>query len=141
MTVFESAAALREAVGTDLGVGDWVTMTPQRLEEFAEATDLGGPTRSTTSEAPGFLTLSLLAGQVAELVQVPTATMAINYGVDDIRFPAPVPPDARLRTRVRLADVDGDDSVARVGIAIAVEMDGSETPVCEARMLAIYHFA
>jgi acyl dehydratase len=137
---------LQALVGTEIGVSDWMEITQERIEAFADATDdhqwihvdperaAAGPFGTTI--AHGFLTLSLLvplAGQVP--LPVPEPRMGINYGLDKVRFISPVPSGGRIRARVAIgevAEVPGGLQVKRV---VTMELEGAERPAMVAESL------
>ncbi|MCT2030971.1 MaoC family dehydratase [Dietzia cinnamea] len=148
MAVFASLDELRAAVGTELGASNWVPITQHRIDAFADCTEdrqwihidsaraaigpFAGPI------AHGYLTLSLISRFLEDLVRVENVNAAVNYGLDRVRFPAPVPVDSRLRGRARIAVVDDVIGGVQVAFDIAVESDSSEKPVCVARSLTRY---
>jgi acyl dehydratase len=150
MTRFESPAALLAAAGADLGAGPWVEMTQERIDLFAEATGdhqwihvdparaASGPFGGTI--AHGFLSLSLLGAMLGDLIEVPTASMGVNYGLDRVRFTAPVLSGSRVRATAVLGEVGGDERQVQVAVDITVEIEGGTKPACVARMLARYYF-
>lgn len=113
--VFASLDELRAAVGEQLGWTDWLEIDQKRIDAFAEATGdhqwihvdperaAGGPFGSTI--AHGFLTLSLIPSLTPRLFRVDGVTMGVNYGVNKVRFPAPVPVGSRLRGTALIAEV------------------------------------
>lgn len=146
MAVFASVDELRSAVGTDLGISDWITVTQDRIDRFAECTQdrqwihvdpvraadgpFGGPI------AHGYLTLSLLSRFLEDLLRVEKVDAAVNYGLDRVRFPAPVPAGARVRGHGRIASVDEIPGGVQVALEVSVECEGVGKPVCVARTLA-----
>jgi acyl dehydratase len=151
MTTFADRADLLAGAGTDLGSGEWTLIDQRRIDLFAEATGdhqwihvdtaraAAGPFGSTI--AHGYLSLSFLAGQLSDLLDVPTAIMGINYGLDKVRFPAPVPVGSRVRAAAVLAEVtELPDGALQLGIDLTVELEGSAKPASVARMIARYHF-
>jgi acyl dehydratase len=147
--VFTSADELVAAVGEELGVSDWLEVDQKRIDLFADATGdhqwihvdperaAEGPFGSTI--AHGYLTLSLLPALVPQTLRVEGVRMGVNYGVNKVRFPAPVPVGSRVRARVQLADVSavGDDAV-QVAAKVTVEREGGDKPVCVAETLSRY---
>jgi acyl dehydratase len=142
--VFAHLADLREQVGQVVGVSDWVRVDQARIDRFAQATDdhqwihtdparaAAGPFHGTV--AHGFLTLSLVAGLFDSAFTIADSGMGLNYGLNRVRFPAPVPVNSRLRAHFRLlewAPLDGVDG-ARLTVEITVEREGSAKPVCVA---------
>lgn len=133
---FETAVALLAAVGRDLGTSGWVTVDAERTRQFADATrDVGWP-----GGVPGTLVLALGGAALSEVFAVPGAAMGVNYGVDDVRFAAPVTEGARLRCRARIEDARPVRDAVQVAVGIAIECVGEPEPVCTATMLARFHF-
>ena len=142
---------LRELVGQEVGVSEWMEITQERVDAFADATDdhqwihvdreraAGSPFGGTI--AHGFLTLSLvvpLAGQVS--LDVGEPRMGINYGLDRVRFPAPVPVGSRIRARVRLDAVEEVAGGIQVKRTVTMEVEGSEKPAMVAETLSRYYY-
>jgi acyl dehydratase len=146
--VFTSADELMAAVGQELGVSDWLEIDQKRIDLFADATGdhqwihvdpdraKDGPFGSTI--AHGYLTLSLLPALVPQVLRVEGARMGVNYGVNKVRFPAPVPVGSRLRGRVELLDVGEAGGGVQVAAKVTVEREGGEKPVCVAETLSRY---
>jgi len=142
---------LRELVGQEVGVSEWMEITQERVNAFADATDdhqwihvdRGRAARSPFGGtiAHGFLTLSLvvpLAGQVS--LDVGEPRMGINYGLDRVRFPAPVPVGSRIRARVRLDAVEEVAGGIQVKRTVTMEVEGSEKPAMVAETLSRYYY-
>jgi acyl dehydratase len=137
---------LRALEGVELGPSSWLEVTQERIDAFAEATDdrqwihvdraraEAGPFGGTI--AHGFLTLSLCVPLLAELLP-PGGGMTVNYGVDRVRFPAPVPAGSRVRGRLRVTSVEEGTSGERANIEVVVECDGVEKPVCVAELVVL----
>jgi acyl dehydratase len=133
-----------DLAGTELGPTAWIGVTQARIDEFARATGdpqwihvdsaraAAGP--FTTTIAHGFLTLSLVVPMLYEVLPPPDG-MAINYGVDRVRFPAPVPSGSRIRGRFRVDEVTQVRGGEQLRIAATIEREGGETPVCVADLL------
>lgn len=148
MTVFADFTALRAAVGSEIGVSDWIEIGQDRIDGFAAATGdhqwvhvdpdraAAGPFGGTI--AHGFLTLALLAPISQQLMSVTSARMAINYGLDKVRFPAPVPVGSRVRGTVVLAEVTEVTGGVQAARDITLVADGVAKPVCVARHLVRY---
>jgi acyl dehydratase len=143
MTTVEGPNGLHELVGSELGVSDWLTIEQSDIDTFATVTRdrqwihidperaAQGPFGATI--AHGYLTLSLCSHFLEQAFAVEGASMAVNYGLDRVRFPAPVPAGAAIRGRALLAsakDVAGDGVEAVVEVTI--EADGGAKPVCVA---------
>ena len=150
-TNFTSPQELLGAVGTDLGATDWVTITQDQIDKFAEATldnqwihvdterAAKGPFGKTI--AHGFLTLSLLSHLVSELRRVEGVRMGINYGLNKVRFPAPVPVGSRVRARSTMVSVEptGDGAVQVVN-RVSIEVEGNPKPACVADWVSRFYF-
>lgn len=136
---------LLDLVGTELGTSDWVEIDQARINLFADATDdhqwihvdpdraANGPFGTTI--AHGYLTLSLLVPMIEQIVTVTDKTSSVNYGLDKVRFPAPVPVDAKVRTRATLADATRIPGGVQVALDCVMETTGGERPVCVARVI------
>ena len=141
-----AVSTLGELVGAELGPTEWREVSQKRIDEFAEATDdpqwihtdpgraADGPFGTTI--AHGFLTLSLCVPMLYELLP-PSDGMVVNYGVDRVRFPAPVPSGGRIRGRFRVKSVDTVPQGERALIEATVECDGVEKPVCVAELVVL----
>ena len=138
-TTFDSPADVLSAVGTQLGPTDWVTITQEQINAFADATldnqwihvdterAKAGP--FGTPIAHGFLTMSLAAHFLAQLVHVSNISMGINYGVDKVRFPAPVPVNSKVRARGELLDAKAVPGGVQATTRITIEREGGDKPV------------
>ncbi len=138
------AEDLAGKVGTEVGVGDWHTITQEQIDGFADATldhqwihvDLekaaAGPFGKPI--AHGFLTLSLLSA-IAPTVDVGEVRMGINYGLDRVRFITPVPVGSRVRARSVLREVKEVTGGYQLKSEVTVELEGSERPACVAETL------
>ncbi|OKH98449.1 dehydratase [Streptomyces sp. CB02923] len=147
--VFGSLDELRNAVGEDLGTSDWLEIDQKRIDLFAAATGdhqwihvdperaASGPFGSTI--AHGYLTLALLPALVPQLLRVDNVRMGINYGVDKVRFPAPVPVGSRLRATARIAGVTEVPDGVQLATTVTVEREGGEKPVCVAQTLSRFY--
>jgi acyl dehydratase len=135
--------------GLEVGPNGWREIEQARIDAFADATDdpqwihidpiraAEGPFGSTI--AHGFLTLSLLVPFVYDLMPVEDASATINYGLNKVRFPAPVPVGSRLRARLRIEDVAEISGGVQVAIAASVEREGGDKPVCAAELVFRYY--
>jgi acyl dehydratase len=142
---------LVEMVGQHLGVSEWMLIDQERVNQFADATDdhqwihvdnekaAQGPFGGTI--AHGFLTLALtvpLGGQVP--LDVGEPKMAINYGLEKVRFPAPVPVGSRVRARVELANVTEVGGGVQVNRIVTIEVEGQEKPAMVAETVSRYYY-
>jgi acyl dehydratase len=138
-TEFDGPKALLDAVGTDLGTTDWITITQDQINAFAEATldnqwihvdterAKAGP--FGTPIAHGFLTMSLAAYFLSQLVHVSNISMGINYGADKVRFPAPVPVNSRVRAKGELLEAKEVPGGVQATTRITMEREGGDKPV------------
>jgi acyl dehydratase len=142
-------AGLAGHVGSHLGYTDWREMRQERVNGFADVTEdhnyihvdperaAGGPFGGTV--AHGYLTLSLLAPLLGELLRVEGAATAVNYGLDRLRFPAPVPVGSRFRAGAELAEVTDVPGGVQVKVVATVEVEGSPKPSLVADVLFRYY--
>jgi len=142
-TTFESL------VGTELGPSSWIDVSQERIDSFAEATDdhqwihvdaeraEAGPFGSTI--AHGYLTLSLVVPMLSEVLPRDAADgqMVVNYGVNRVRFPAPVPSGSRVRGHFRVLSFEESAAGGRATIEATIECDGVEKPVCAAEVIVL----
>jgi acyl dehydratase len=149
MRTFESVADLATAAGETIGQSDWVTITQEDVNLFADATGdhqwihvdperaAAGPFGKTI--AHGFMTLALLPRLQHEMYTVKGIKLAINYGLNKVRFPAPVPVGSRVRAQSSLVSVDdlGDGAVQAI-VSTTVEIEGSPKPACVAESIVRY---
>ena len=148
--IFESAEALLQAVGTPLGETEWLTITQERVNIFADATDDHqwihvDPVRAKdgpfgTCIAHGFLTLSLASRFLPELIEV-RMKMGVNYGSDKVRFPSPVKVGQRIRGRGELIAVEPTkDGGVQSTLRLTIEIEGMPKPACIADTISRYYF-
>jgi acyl dehydratase len=144
---FESMAELKALVGEEVAVSDWEQVTQQRIDRFAEATGdfqwihcdperaALGPFGATI--AHGYLTLSMLPMFMERSIELKNVRMGVNYGLNRVRFTAPVPVDSELRARIRLLSVEElPDNGAQMVWQYTVERKGSDRPVCVAESIS-----
>lgn len=148
--VFESAEALMQAIGTPLGETEWITITQERVNNFADATDDHqwihiDPVRAKDGPfgaciAHGFLTLSLASRFLPELIEV-RMKMGVNYGSDKVRFPAPVKVGQRIRGKGELIAVEPTkDGGVQSTLRLTIEIEGMPKPACIADTISRYYF-
>jgi acyl dehydratase len=133
------------AEGAELGPTDWLEVTQDRVNLFADATDdhqwihvdperaANGPFGGTI--AHGLLTLSLLPHFTHQLYTVDNIAMAINYGYNKVRFITPVRVGAKIRARAQIAKVDQLDGAVQATVTVTVEIDGSDKPAAVAESI------
>ena len=146
---FAGLDELRAAAGTSIGHSGWFPVTQERVNLFAEATGdhqwihvdperaAAGPFGGTV--AHGFLTLSLLPVLMSQTYEVSGVRMAVNYGLDRVRFPAPARVGARLRAHVTIIEVGDVAGGVQVTSEVTVEAEGQPKPVCVAVALARFY--
>lgn len=145
MTVFESPDDLLQYVGQEVGVSDWLEVTQKRVDIFADATDdhqwihvdpvkaAGGPYGGTI--AHGYLTLALLAPLMKQTYEVKNRKLAVNYGLNKVRFPAPVRVGSRVRARNLLESAERSGDMIQIVWNVTVEVEGSTKPACVAESI------
>ncbi len=136
----------QDLVGVELGPTEWLEVTQERIDAFAAVTGdpqwiHTDPERAAegpfgTTIAHGFLTLSLCVPLLGELLP-PAETMVVNYGVDRVRFPAPVPSGSRIRGRFRVLGAQESAVGERVTIEATIECEGVDKPVCVAELVTL----
>ncbi len=138
---------LTELIGST-AVGEWVAVSQERIDAFAEVTEdhqwihvdveraSTGPFGTTI--AHGLLTLSLVPRLIRDLIDVQNADAVINYGVDGVRFLAPVPSGARIRARTELIEADETDRGVRARLKNTIEIDGSVRPALVAETIHLF---
>jgi acyl dehydratase len=147
----KDAQSLKELVGREIGVTEWFRVTQERIEQFAEATEdrqwIHLDQARTSKESPygttiahGFLTLSLLSYLVKELIQIHSGVrLAVNYGLNRVRFPAAVRADSRIRARVSLASLKELPDSVEATYAVRIESEKFEKPACVAEWIVRYY--
>jgi acyl dehydratase len=147
-TKFDAPEALLGAVGTKLGPTDWTTVTQDQIDKFADATGdhqwihvdperaKAGPFGATI--AHGYLTMSLASKFMADLISVSNISMGINYGVDKVRFPAPVPVNSKLRGAGEIVDAKEVPGGVQATIRVTIERDGVDKPAAIVDAIARY---
>ena len=150
MRTFTSGADLAASVGQEIGVSDWHEIPQSQIDLFAEATGddqwihvdperaKAGPYGTTI--AHGYLTLSLLAPLMKTTYRIEGAKMAVNYGLNKVRFAAPVRVGSRVRVRVSLATVDEIPNGVQSVWSAVIELEGSEKPACIAEPVPRHTF-
>lgn len=138
--------ALRALVGTELGRSRWFAIGQDRIATFADATDDHqwihlDPDRAARESpfggtvAHGFLTLSLLPSMLSDVLVMVDAKLVVNYGLNKVRFPAPVPAGSRVRAAIVLAALEVEAGSAQLTLDVTVEREGGTKPVCVAEFL------
>jgi acyl dehydratase len=145
-----SLASLRESLGRELAVSDWIDVTQERIDRFASATEdrqwihvdaerAARELPSKTTIAHGFLTLSMVSALARSALTFPGLRMAINYGVNRVRFVTPLPAGSRIRGRFAPVSVEDVEGGLQVTWKVVVEREGGgEKPCCVAEWLVRY---
>ena len=146
MRTFNGIDDLKASVGEEIGVTDWYEITQAEIDRFAEATgdhqwihvdpERAKDTPFGGTIAHGLLTLSLGPKFMYELYTIENVAMALNYGYEKVRFPAPVPVGSKLRMRGTLSAVDDVPGGVQMRLTETFEIDGGEKPVCVAEAVA-----
>jgi acyl dehydratase len=147
MRTLQSLAEVPALVGQEVAVSDWITITQQQVNQFAEATGdhqwihvdvekaKAGPFGAPI--AHGFLTLSLIPRFFETAMQIHGTRMGVNYGLNKVRFTAPVPVGSRLRARMKLLSAEPIDNGGwQMAWQVTIEREGSDKPVCIAESLS-----
>jgi acyl dehydratase len=147
MRVFSSFEEIEAAAGEDIGTSDWVEITQERVDEFAEATGdhqwihvdvekaKAGPFGRTI--AHGYLTLSLLPWLGSQVFTLDTPGAMVNYGVNKVRFPSPVPVGARVRAQVAVGSVTDVPAGRQLTLKYVVEVEDQDKPGCVAETVVL----
>jgi acyl dehydratase len=147
MRTFETFAEVAALVGQEVAVSDWITVTQEQINQFAEATGdhqwihvdveraKAGPFGAPI--AHGFLTLSLIPILSANAMQVRQYAMGVNYGLNRVRFTGPVPAGSRVRGRFKLLACDSiDNNGKQITWQVSIEREGVDKPVCVAESIS-----
>jgi acyl dehydratase len=139
---YHNVEELKPLVGSVIGVSDWLTIEQSRIDQFAQVTGDDqwihvDPVRAAagmfgSTVAHGFLTLSLLPFFIRSSHKVNGARMSVNYGLNRVRFPAPVPVNSRLRAHFKLVSYEPIEGGVQLISEVTVERDGQAKPVCVA---------
>ena len=149
MIVATGLDELRKLAGADLGVSDWMDITQQRVDTFADATGdhqwihvdveraSRGPFGGTI--AHGYLTLALVIPLWTQILQIDGIEMAVNYGLNRVRFPAPVPVGSQVRLHARVTAVDDIGGGVQLTADFTVEIRGTDKPAAVAETVYRYY--
>ena len=142
--------ALRDRIGQEIAVGDWFEVSQARIDQFAAATGDAqwihvDPARAAvespfkTTIAHGFLTLSLVSALIRDAMTFPGLRMAINYGMNRMRFVAPVPAGSRIRARFMPVSVEDASGSVQVTWQVTIDREHSDKPCCVAEWIVRYY--
>jgi acyl dehydratase len=147
-TILEQPADLLGLVGQSLGTTEWIEVTQQQVDLFADATGdrqwihidaeraAKGPFKGTI--AHGYLTLSLTPAVIAQVLEIRELTAALNYGLNKVRFPAPVRVGSQVRAAVTVASAQQKTSGVESVFKLTYEIDGQARPACVADVIVLY---
>jgi acyl dehydratase len=149
--VIETPRSLKDWVGREIGISDWFAISQERIQQFANATEdsqwIHLDVERAQRESPygatiahGFLTLSLLSHLLKQAVQIKNgARLSVNYGLNRVRFPAPVRAGSKVRGRFTLQSVKEIPNAVEAVFEAAIEVEGSEKPCCVAEWVIRYY--
>jgi acyl dehydratase len=149
--VIEDLNDFKSFAGREIGMTDWLVVTQERIQQFAEATEdrqwihvdperakRESPYRTTI--AHGFLTLSLLSFLMKQAIQIKSGVrMAVNYGLNRVRFPSPVRADSKIRGRFTLLTLKEVSNAFEAVFSVSVESEGADKPCCVAEWIIRYY--
>jgi acyl dehydratase len=149
-TIFKTPSDLAGAVGKQLGKSEWITVTQEQINKFADATGdhqwihvdveraKKGPFGAPI--AHGYLTLSLVSLFLPQIVEVHGISMGVNYGTDKVRFPAPVPVGSKIRGSGELLKVENvSGGGVQATVRVTVEIDGKDKPACVVETISRFY--
>lgn len=147
MREFNSLAELKDLIGQEVAQSEWVEISQERVNTFADATgdhqwihiDVERAERESPFGGPiahGFLTLSLLPMLVANAIKLTYVKMGVNYGLNKVRFPSPVPVGSRVRARLKLLEIEDIKDGAQFTWEVTIEREGQDKPVCVAESIS-----
>ena len=147
MREIHNLAELKSLVGQEVATSDWVEVTQQRINTFAEATgdlqwihiDVERSKRESPFGGPiahGFLTLSLLPMLMQNAITMTNVKMGVNYGLNKVRFVSPVPAGSKVRAKMRLLSVEDIKDGAQMTWEVTIEREGSDRPACVAESIS-----
>ena len=150
MSTTTTMAELDSLTGTELGTSDWFEVTQDRVNTFADATDdhqwIHVDVERANAESPfggpighGYLTLSLLIPMWTQVLTVTDQTMGVNYGLNKVRFPSPVPVGSKVRLTATLTSVEEVTGGLQLTMSAVIEREGGDKPVCIAEPVYRYY--
>ena len=147
--IIENLEDIKKMVGQELGVSDWIMITQEKVNTFADATGdhqwIHVDPERAKKESPyggaiahGYLTMSLGPYFLQQVMEIKKKRMGVNYGLNKVRFPAPVPVGGKLRMKAEVAEAEEIKGGVQVVIKLTFEVEGQEKPCCIAE--AIYRY-
>jgi acyl dehydratase len=151
MKIVNNFDDLKILEGQELGVSDYVTITQEQINLFAEATNdfqwiHTDPEKAKTDSpfkktiAHGYLTLSILPSLLDQIVDVRNSRLTVNYGVEQLKFGSAVVVDSKVRLRVSLASVKNLRGTTKIQMRVKLEIEGVKKPAYDGLMILLYHF-
>ena len=149
--VIGSAAEWEKLQGTELGVSSWITVSQEKINKFAEATDdyqwIHIDVEKAKTESPfkqtiahGYLSLSLIPALIPQIIETPCIKLAVNYAVENLRFSEPVPAGGQVRLRLGVNEVKNLRGIIRVKFDVCLELKDSPKSVFKGTMVYLYHY-
>ena len=147
--IIETPEQIQDSVGKHIGYSDWITIEQDRIDKFADATGdhqwihvnpemaKNGPFGAPI--AHGYLTLSLVSYFLPQIIEVRGIKFAVNYGVNKVRFPAPVKVGSRVRAGAEVVSAETFKGGIRSIVRVTVEIEGGERPACVAETVSLYY--
>jgi acyl dehydratase len=146
----EDVRSLRDRIGEEIAASDWLEISQARIDQFAEATGdtqwihidavrAAAESPFKTTIAHGFLTLSLMSALIREAMQFHHLRLAINYGMNRMRFVAPVPAGSRIRARFMPVSVEDVSGSVQVTWQVTIDREHSDNPCCVAEWIVRYY--
>jgi acyl dehydratase len=147
--VFDSVAALRESVGEHVGYSDWHVVSQDQINAFADATgdhqwihvdaDAAKAGPFGTTIAHGYLTLSMLPVLMTQVFRLDGVRMGVNYGVNRVRFPSPLPSGSPIRAGAKILSVEDVEGGVQVVNQVTIEREGGDKPCCVAETVSRFY--
>ena len=146
--VFENIEEFKEMIGKELPTSEWISVTQQMIDNFAEATqdrqwvhiDVERAKKESpfkTTIAHGFMSVALLSKMLEDLIQIKSIVLGLNYGLNYVRFMNPVPVNSRLRLKSTVKNVEDHKHGVKVTFSCTVEIENQEKPACVAEFLTL----
>jgi acyl dehydratase len=150
MKIISGIEEMKGYIGKELGVTEWFEVTQERINAFADTTgdhqwihvDVERAKKESPYGGPiahGYLTLSLAPKFMWEVFEVEGIKVRVNYGLNRVRFPAPVPAGSRIRMRVMLKELEETQGGARTVMKLTFEREGHDKPVCVAESVSLWY--
>lgn len=146
--VFKNISEFKEMIGKELPASDWITVSQEMIDNFANATldrqwvhiDVERAKRESpfkTTIAHGFMSVALLSKFLEDLIKVKSVKMGLNYGLNSVRFMNPVPVNSNLRLKSTIKNIEAHKHGVKVSFLCTIEIEGEEKPACVAEFLAL----